>query len=187
MQISKVGISTNKAARLVGAVKKYDAGFTLIELIVIIMILGMTALLVIPRISAFHAGEMKRTSRHLASLIQQLTQDSSSTKDRYRLYFNLDTDEYWTVLVEEKIRESDRVIFLNEKPIGKRRHLPTGISFEDVITAQKGKVTAGDVFSEFYPVGIESMIIHLAEGELKWTLIVNPLTGRVKVSDLYLE
>jgi type II secretory pathway pseudopilin PulG len=176
-----------QAVHLVGAVKKNDAGFTLIELIVIIMILGMTALLVIPRIRAFHAGETKRTSRHLASLIQQLTQDSASTKERYRLYFNLDTDEYWTVLVEEKVRESDGAVFLDEKQIGKRSHLPAGISFEDVITAQNGKVTQGDVFSEFYPVGIESMIIHLAEGESKWTLIANPLTGRVKISDLYLE
>jgi len=194
MQILRVGTSTNKEAPasigisgLVGPLAKDSYGFTLIELIVVMMILGMTALLVIPRMSAFHAGEMKRTSRHLANLIQQLTQESSSTKERYRLYFNLDSDEYWTVLVQERIRESDRVIFLSEKPILKRNRLPAGISFEDVITAQKGKVTEGEIFSEFYPVGIESITIHLTEGESKWTLLANPLTGRVKMFDHYLE
>lgn len=182
--ISKIGTSNRQASR---PLKISNAGFTLIELIVIIMILGMTAFLVIPRISAFHAGEMKWTARHLANLIQQLTQDSALTKERYRLYFNLDTEEYWTVLVQESIRESDQVVVLSEKQMIKKNRLPTGISFEDVITAQKGKVAAGEVFSEFYPVGIEPFTIHLAEGESKWTLVANPLTGRVKMFEEYSE
>jgi len=195
MPILKIGTSNREGApapdghtRLVGRVKRFHAGFTLIELIVVMMIMGMTAFLVIPRIDSFRAGEIKRTSRRLAGLVQQLTQDAASTKQRHRLYFNLDTDEYWAVLVQKKgIRESDHVIILEEKPMIKRRRLPDGILFEDVVTAQKGKVTEGDVFSEFYPIGIESMTIHLKEGESKWTLIANPLTGRVKIFDFYFD
>jgi len=193
MQISKAGTSNRGAPALGGISGLFgpltigNAGFTLIELIVVIMILGMTALLVVPRIGSFRAGEMKRTSRHLASVVQQLTQDSSSTKERYRLYFNLDTDEYWTVSVKESFKQEENIIFLTEEPRGKRSRLPAGIVFEDVITAQKGKVTEGEIFSEFYPIGIESMIIHLKEGEAGLTLIANPLTGRVKMSELYLE
>ena len=175
MPTSKAGTSTNR-------------GFTLIELIVVIMILGMTAFLVIPRISAFRAGEMKRTARHLSSIIQQLTQDSSSTKEQYRLYFDLDTEEYWTVLVQQKgFQESDHAIILEEKPMLKRTRLPPEIFFEDVMTAQNGKVNHGEVFSRFYPVGIEPLTIHLKEGESIWTLVANPLTGRVKMFDYYLE
>ncbi|MBI3598670.1 MAG: prepilin-type N-terminal cleavage/methylation domain-containing protein [Nitrospirae bacterium] len=196
MPISKTGTlnrtapATSGITALVGAVKTIkisNTGFTLLELIVVIMIMGMIASLVIPRISSFHAGEMKRTSRRLASLIQQLTQDSALTKEHYRLYFNLDSSEYWTVLVEESVRESDHVILLFEKPIGKPSHLPEGILFEDIMTAQKGMVTEGEVFSEFYPIGIESMTIHLKEGESHFTLVANPLTGRVKTFDHYLE
>ncbi len=192
MRISNLGILISKSTiqrkiRNRFFVDRQDTGFTLLELIVVIMILGMTAFLVIPRISAFHAGDIKRTSRHLANVIQQLTQDSALSKEQYRLYFNLDTDEYWTVLVQEKFRETDRSVFVEEKQIGKRNRLPDGILFEDIITAQKGKVTQGDVFSEFYPVGIEKIIIHLNEGGAKWTLTANRLTGRVAISDRYLE
>ncbi len=176
MPISKVGTSNRK-----------DRGFTLIELIVVIMIMGMAAFLVVPRISSFRAGELKQTTRHLSSVIQQLTQDSSATKKRYRLYFNLDSEEYWVMSVAERVRESDQSIFLFENPRGKRIRLPEGILFEDVVTAQKGKVASGEVFSEFYPIGIESMTIHLQEGESHFTLVANPLTGRVKIFDHYLN
>ncbi len=193
MPISKVGISNRRRQPpsvmtvLVRAVGKKGNGFTLLELIIVMMIMGMVAFLVIPRIGSFRAGEMKRTSLRLSSLIQQLTQDSSSTKEHYRLYFNLDTNEYWTVLVKQKVRETDHALLLFEEPKGVRSPLPSGILFEDIVTGQKGKVTAGEVFSEFYPIGIEPIAIHLKEGESKWTLIANPLTGRVKMSDGYVE
>ncbi|MEK7286850.1 MAG: type II secretion system protein [Nitrospirota bacterium] len=177
MPTSKTGIWTKNKKR----------GFTLIELVVVIMILGMIAALIFPRIGAFQAGEMKRTARRFTILIQQMTTDAASARERYRLYFNLDSDEYWMILVSETIREEDKKIFLREKPIGIRKRLPEGMTFEDVITKQQGKVTQGEVFSEFYPIGIEPLTIHLKEKDEVWTLIANPLTGRVRISDKYIE
>jgi prepilin-type N-terminal cleavage/methylation domain-containing protein len=176
MQISKTGTWGRR-----------QSGFTLIELIVVIIILGMVSLLVFPRLRAFQAGEMKRAIRHLSIVIHQMTLDSASTKERYRLYFNLDSNDYWAVSVQESVRESDRVILLTEKPMIKRKPLPAGIEFEDIVTAQHGKVTQGEVFSEFYPVGIEALTLHLKEGDDHWTLVADPLTGRVKTFDRYLD
>ncbi|MEK7702904.1 MAG: type II secretion system protein [Nitrospirota bacterium] len=163
-------------------------GFTLIELIVVITILGVVTALVLPRIDAFKAGQMKRASRHLGIFIQEMTLDSASKKESYRLHFNLGTNEYWKTIRIQKIRETDNKIFIEEVRVtAKNERLPEGLVFVDIITPQHGKVTEGEVFSEFYPIGIEPVIIHLKEKEARWTLIANPLTGRVKIFDHYLD
>ncbi len=164
-------------------------GFTLIELMVILVILGTVALVVIPRVGSFSAGELKRTSRHLTSVISHLTQESASTKKVYRLYFNLDSDDYWV----SDVHGSGERVTLKENQTIKRKHLPDRITFEDVVTARQGKVTEGEIFAEIYPVGVEAMAIHLIEegGEgvetRRFTLLVNPLTGRVKAFDYYVD
>ncbi len=154
------------------------------------MILGTVALIVIPRVSSFSSGDLERESRHLSAVIMHLTQESASKKEVYRLYFDLNSNDYWVSTVEG----SGETVTVHENKTIKRRHLPDGIRFEDIITAREGKVTEGVVFSEFYPIGIESVIIHLIEEEENreierrhFTLIANPLTGRVKAFDRYVE
>jgi prepilin-type N-terminal cleavage/methylation domain-containing protein len=168
-----------------------QAGFTLIELVVVLMILGAIALIVIPRVRSFSAGDLERTSRHLSGVILHLTQESASKKEVYRLYFNLDSDDYWVVRVQAIDAEN---VTLQEHETIKRRHLPEGIAFEDIMTARQGTVTEGEVFAEFHPIGIEAMAIHLIEVEESgrmdarhFTLVANPLTGRVKAFDRYVE
>ena len=165
-------------------------GFTLIELVVVLMILGMMAAVIIPRVASFSAGDLQRVSRRLSGGIQHLTQESAATKKTYRLYFNLDSNEYWTAI----LRGSGEVVTVKEDNTITRRTLPDGIEFEDVVTVQHGKVIDGEVFATFHPVGVEAMTIHLKqqatqEGGLDqhYTLQVNPLTGRVTVSDSYLD
>jgi prepilin-type N-terminal cleavage/methylation domain-containing protein len=167
-----------------GIWSKKNGGFTLFELVVTMMVMGMTALLVIPRIDPFSAGESKRITRRLAGLISHLTQESASTKEVYRLYFNLDSGQYWTAVV---VGTGDRVTV--REIMKKKQQLPDGIRFEDIMTAQHEMVNEGEIFTQFYPIGIEALTIHLKEGEGEneqhWTLKANPLTGRVKVFDHY--
>jgi len=152
------------------------------------MILAVMAALVIPRVASFSAGDLQRTSRRLASGIQHLTQESASTKEIYRLYFNLDSNEYWTAT----LRKNGDVVDVQPNQIMPRRTLPVGVVFEDLMTIQHGKVTQGEVFSEFHPVGVEAMTIHLQQDSQQgfpqhYTLLVNPLTGRVSIKDNYVE
>ncbi|SRR5579884_404378 len=157
-------------------------GFTLLELMLVVFILGITALLIFPRVASFGAGDLKWTSRHFAGLIQHLAQESSSTKQTYRLYFNLENGAYWVA----SLRDSGEFVEMTD-PMLARRVLPKEVSFEDVVTPQQGKVNEGEAFMQFYPVGVENAWIHLKQGERKWTLVVNPLTGRVKVYDEYVD
>ncbi|MFQ5949334.1 MAG: Tfp pilus assembly protein FimT/FimU [Nitrospiria bacterium] len=157
-------------------------GFTLLELVLVVTILGIVALLIFPRVSSFGAGRMKWTARHLAGLIQHLAQESVSTKRTHRLYYNLENGAYWAAFLEE----NNEFVTVGD-PLAVRRVLPRGITFEDVITSQQGKVNEGEAFTQFYPVGVEKTWIHLKEEERIWTLVVNPLTGRVKVFQKYVE
>lgn len=157
-------------------------GFTLLELMLVVTILGILAMVIFPRISSFGTGNMKWTARHLAGLIQHLAQESVSRKKTFRLYYNLENEAYWSAVLEE-----NREFVPTGDPLAPRRVLPKGISFEDVITPQQGKVREGEAFTQFYPVGVEKSWIHLKQGDRVWTLVINPLTGRVKVFEKYVE
>lgn len=207
MRISKAGIwsKLEDEAGLQGVMverRGKGRGFTLLEIIVVMLVLGVTALLVIPRVASFSAGDFKRTLRHLSGAISFLTQESAATKETYRLYFNLDTNDYWAATVQGR----GDTVTVHESRIVKRRRLPAGMVFEDVITARRGKVSEGEVFAEFTPIGIEAFTIHLREGEEdegggdqeigrhtaitggeQYSLVVNALTGRVSAFDHYVE
>jgi len=158
------------------------AGFTLLELMVVISILGIMAAMILPRVSAFGAGRIKRETRHLSGIITHLTQESSFTKQTFRLHYDLEARAYWVSVLQE-----NREFAPASDPLVARRVLPEGMRFEDVMTQRHGKVREGEAYTEFFPMGVEKTTIHLKEGESIWTLAINPLTGRVKVSDRYIE
>lgn len=179
MPISKAGISTRAKASC--RCFQGSAGFTLLELVVVITILGITALMVFPKLSAFGVAPGKAATRHLTRLIQHLAQESAATKKLYRLHYDLDNEAYSVKILQgrEFIPVSDGLVA--------GRELPKGLFFEDVVTARHGKVMEGEVFTEFFPLGVERTVIHLKDGERMWTLMVNGLTGRVRVFDQYVE
>ena len=145
----------------------------------VILIIGIVASVVMPRISAFSGGGLRETTRHLAGTFRFLAEESASTHKRFRLRYDLKEGTYW---VEKQNADGD---FAQE---GAKRFLDRGVSFEDVVTLQQGKVTTGETFTDFYPLGIEDTTVHIhdAGGHLL-SLIVNPLTGRMKVMDGYID
>ena len=51
-----------------------------------------------------------------------------------------------------------------------------------------GKITEGKVVIRFYPDGyVEKNTIHLSDGKKDFTLVTTPLTGKVKISEGYVE
>ncbi len=175
MPTSKAGISARRA----GA---GETGFTLLELMLVMVILGITAVMVFPKLSSFGAGDLKRTIRHLSGMIEHLAQEASSTKETYRLHYDLEEMAYWADMLQDN-REFAEIT----DPLVKRRKLPKGIVFQDVITPRHGKIESGKAYTVLFPMGVEKSTIHLKKEDRIWTLAINPLTGRVKVSDRYVE
>jgi prepilin-type N-terminal cleavage/methylation domain-containing protein len=154
-------------------------GFTLIEIVLVVLIIGLVTSLVMPRINAFTGGDLRGTTRHLAGTFRYLTEESATTKKRFRLYYDLKEGTYW---IETQNDEGE---FVQD---GGKKFLPQGVSFEDVVTLQQGKITSGESFTDFFPLGVENTILHLRDrGGHVFSLIVNPLTGRMRVVDRYVD
>ena len=157
-------------------------GFTFVELAVVLLILGVVAALAFPTIRSLSGSDLKLSARHLVRTVYFLTDRAAATKRIYRLNYDLERHEYWaTVRSGEEFVPVDATVFTRTK-------LPETVRFTDVIWKDQ-KRTEGEVYTDFYPVGrVDKTTLHLTDAESEGlTLVVNPMTGRIKVYDGYLE
>ena len=161
------------------------AGFTLVELTVVIAILSLVALLVIPRLPSATDRDLKGAARNLAATVRYLTDLAVTTKTGYRLRLNLaaGNTEITRILPEDR-EAAARDSFLHRQP------LREGIVFADITAARAGRQTAGTVTLDFSPLGVEDFVlIHLKaeRGDRYYTVALYPGSGRVEVSEGYQE
>ncbi len=159
-------------------------GFTLIELVLVLFILGLVLTAVFPKMISFTGGDFKRTSRHLIRTVQLLMDRAAATNRLYRLHYDLESQQYWATVLESsgEFSKADPILV-------QRVSLRDPIRLDDVTTLRQGKVTEGRAFTQFYPSGlVERTLLHLSKGEDDTvTLIIEPLTGRIKIKEGYVE
>ncbi|HEY6009863.1 MAG TPA: prepilin-type N-terminal cleavage/methylation domain-containing protein [Nitrospirota bacterium] len=159
-------------------------GFTLIELTIVIVVLGIMLALIIPRLGELGEANLKRSSRHLTGMMRFLRDDAAAKKKVYRLRFDVTEGRYWA---EELIR-------LGEK-VGEFKRASSEIATEGTLS---GQTTFRDVkvashpdepVIQFTPDGwVESAMIHLRDGDNRdFTLRVKPLTGDTELLEGYIE
>ncbi len=162
-----------------------SAGFTLIELIVVVFLLGAFFSVAMPRVLKTSDMNLRSASRGLVTTMRHLYSKAIFEKRIYKLSFDIDTGEYWTEFLEGNEFRSDK-----DSPSGSRT-LPDGVFFNDIQTERtQGKVASGrDAFILFLPTGIvDSAVIHLrTDKDNFFTLSTNPYTGATKVFDEYVE
>lgn len=171
MPISKAGIWTNR-------------GFTFLELAVVLLILGLVAAFAIPTLRGFWSSDLNLTTRHLVRTVYFLADRAAATKRIYRLNYDLNQHEYWAT-----VRSGEGDFVPVDSTVMKQVVLPDRIRFTDVVTLHQGKVSEGQAYTDFYPVGrVDKTTLHLIDkDERNLTLIINPVTGRVKVYEGYQE
>lgn len=161
-----------------------ERGFTLLELSVVLMILGLMAVLLYPKLSGLLAEEdLRLTALRLAATIERVREQAAAAKRPYRLNYSLDTNEVWVSVLSDEDFVDDASVFSG------RKTLPEGIRLADVSTPGLGTVSEGEGFTTFHPNGyVDASAIHLedARGQT-YSLIINPLTGRTTVYDRYVE
>jgi prepilin-type N-terminal cleavage/methylation domain-containing protein len=159
-------------------------GYTLIELTIVIVILGVMLSLIIPRLGEIGDANLKQSSRHLTGVIRFLRDESQARKAVFRLRFDVTEGRYWPEIMAsagEKAVEFRR--FSSE--MASEGTLAGQTTFRDVKVASH----PDDPFIQFTPDGwVEPALIHLRDGDDKdFTLIVKPLTGDTELKDGYLE
>ena len=161
-----------------------DRGFTLLELIVIIVILGSVIMVAMPRIPSHGAFSFASEARRTATLIRYVEDVSGYTKEYYRLSFYLDDE---AIVVESSV-DGEKFSPTGDPTL-------TGIEFGntrmvDIVLQEHGVVGSGSVSLVFNPsFGAAPFKLHLSDGkgdgEDIFTLTYNPYSGRVKVIEGY--
>jgi prepilin-type N-terminal cleavage/methylation domain-containing protein len=161
------------------------AGFTLLEVVLVLLIIGVVLAVAFPRFANIGGGDLKLEARTLIGRIQGLYAEAAFTRRPHRLVLDLDQERYAAEVMNVETRTFAPVDPTFMPPV----QLPSGIDLKDVTTARAGKRQEGQVALLFDPTGqAEFATIHLEDrdgGTL--TLEVNPLTGRVAVKEGYVE
>jgi type II secretory pathway pseudopilin PulG len=162
-----------------------SAGFTLIEVGLVLLIMSVVFALTVPRFLSSSRRELEAQARRLAVTVRHLRHEAILSGRTYRLWYDLDGHRYW---VESAGANSDFTAFVRESGVLARGvDLPQPVGFTDVVLPLTfGKLFEGIAYTDFFPDGsVELTVIHLDNGEDVYTLRVEPVTGRVYVTAGY--
>lgn len=162
-----------------------DTGFTLLELSLILLILGVLFTLFVPRLRNVADVRLVSAAERLAATARYLFAEAAFTGQLYRLHYNLDKRTYWVTVLG---RVQDSLEFVQDPaPLSRRVIFPPDVTFANVITPSLGTIAAGEVFTHFYPQGYaDPTVIHLRNQRGRFsTVIIPPLTGEARVYDGY--
>ena len=163
------------------------SGFTLLELAIVLLILGIAASFVVPRLRTTDDVALQASASRLASTARWLYEEAAFRRLPMRLNVDLDKQVYWVTVFNDDLEEPDFVV--DGSPLAQPVALPDAVAFLDVVLPAIGKVQEGVVFAQFYPEGYaDALVVHL-EGRQggRTTLAVEPLTGRARVADGYVH
>jgi general secretion pathway protein H len=159
-------------------------GFTLIEIAVVLVIIGMVLMLVLPRLPSSESENLKISARTLASTLRYMQERAAATQTTFYLHLEPGKD---TVRVMEAAGDG------NQKepgdPLLLRRPVKEGIIVSDVTIPRLGRINDGQVRLDVGAGGLRDFtVIHLRSPSDKfWTVMAFPASGKVKVLDGYLE
>jgi type II secretion system protein H len=189
-----------------------EAGFSLIELLIVVAILGLVAVVAVPSITNTLRFSVQSSAREIATLIKEASNAAQITGKIYRVVYDIKNDQFWaessneqTLLKSEESEaiEKDRSkIFdkpedkkksgFNQDPIltKKKRTLPIGVKFKDIYTEQSEEpITEGLAYTHIFPQGMtEKSLVHIEDnGKNQISLIVSNLLGRCAVEGRFIE
>lgn len=159
-------------------------GFTLIEIVVVLVVISMAMMIVIPRLPSSESENLKASARTLASTLRYLQNRAATGRTTYYLHLEPGTDE---VKVLEAAADG------SEKepgdPMLQKRPIREGIQVADVYIPRLGKINEGELRLEVGMGGLRDFVaIHLGSTEGGfWTVMAFPSSGKVKVYDGYQE
>lgn len=192
-----------------------EAGFSLIELLIVVAILGLVGIIAVPSITNTFRFSVQSSARELATLVKEASNASQITGKTYRIAYDIKNSQYWAESTSEQpllsSEESDKLdrqresIFSREKnaekkkkgPFSqdsmltkKKRSLPIGVKFKDVYTEQsEDPITEGIAYTHIFPQGLtEKSLVHLEDNDRNSiSLIVSNLLGRAMVEGRFIE
>ena len=184
MPISRAGARNRR-----GATPPAAAGFTLVELTLVILVIGIVGALVLPRFGGLlDRQQARRTVNVLRGMVRQLHAKAALTKRVYRLTFDLDGQRV-TVCYLQSLPPAESACVAESSREMRGYVMPQAVRLLDVVASSGEKIREGTAVTHFHPTGLaEPSVVHLqTPDEAHVTLFIEPLAGRVKVVPGYAE
>jgi len=161
------------------------SGFTLMELMVVIALIGITLFLTLPRLRAGLAGEPTlKTARQIIYLAQQLRSEALSKQKEFMLQIDLDEQRFgFSVKNDVEKGEPDGS---DKGPLS--HHLTQDVRITDVVFPPNGKVTTGRINIGFYRQGYaDQALVHIenTSGDQVITLMIEPFLPHIQINKGY--
>jgi general secretion pathway protein H len=159
------------------------AGFTLIEVSVVMLLISIFAFLAIPRLNFSGSDRLSATAKRLSNTSRYLINEAALTGREHRLVYDLEHGSYRAMILE-----ADGELTTVGGP-GKLARLHEDVRFRDLTLPGRGTFSTGEVVTRIYPAGWqEETIVHLVnrQGE-QLTVRLSPLTGLAETYEGYRE
>lgn len=147
-------------------------GFTLIELVIVIFIISLSAALIMPNLWDTGERSLKLEAKRIGTTLRYLYDEAVGKKETFVLRIDMDTDSWG---FESRIES--RSFTMRDK-----------VRFRDIVVPSLGPVSIGEVRYFFGSTGPEEPItIHLMSRDKDYTVMFNHLSGRAKVYAGYIS
>lgn len=157
-------------------------GYTLIEIVVVIVLVGVILLLAVPRVQDTVTGDRMRSAvRNLAGAARELRAEAVRQQVDHFLHLDLDRRAVWNT-------RDDMTAEARTARRNLARTLPPGVRIADVAITDEGKKNQGEVVIRFFRQGyVQPAAIHLTDDERTMTLILQPFLSTFEVKDSYVD
>jgi prepilin-type N-terminal cleavage/methylation domain-containing protein len=158
----------------------YSRGFTLIELIVVIALLGIMIAFSVPRLhDTLFLDDTKKSSRWIIGKVKALKESAIQNQKQYVLHIDLDTDRIWETH-ESMSPESLETAALDAYA------LPGDVKIIDVEFPIGGKKISGQADITFYKSGYtDKALIHIQDSIDQLSFLIEPFFTKVAFFEKY--
>lgn len=161
-----------------------SAGYTLIEIAIVMAIIGMVMLLVLPKLPSSDQENLKISARTMASTLRYVQERAATSRTAYSVILSPGKES--VKIAEVGADGGDRE---PTDPLLQKSPVKEGILVADVRIPRIGKVSDGQLRVDVGVGGVRDFVtIHLrsADGQF-WTVMAFPSGGKVKAYEGYLE
>ena len=159
-----------------------DQGFTLIELIVVMVLLSMMTVVALPKLrSSLFTNQLRETARKFIGLVAETGQDARSEMIEIQLRFDPDQHQFTTIPVAEATTDSLKRHFAGMS-------VPESVQVVDVSSVHGGKQSRGAMVIRFSPRGyVDKTVIHFRDDAGELSVFLSPFLGVTRVYEGYVS